>query len=145
MSSFCKCKSYSHFFQKKSSVLVYMPYFMISFNDTLLVFNSWALNGKFSIKRKKMYCTENLRKRWCMLSMCGKNFSRQYYGIFCLPTKYSLIFHANYRDNLHEIWKTTFKEKWEKCHQYVVCWICLEVVKVKKYHRIHTCIWYFIP
>ena len=47
MSSFCKCKSYSHFFSK--TITVYAKFHDQNFNDTLtmisLVLNNWAVFG----------------------------------------------------------------------------------------------------
>ena len=54
MSSFCKCKSYSHFFSKNISV--YAIFNDQSFNDTLTnAIVSFEQLGKFSLQDKQLF------------------------------------------------------------------------------------------
>ena len=58
MSSFCKCKSYSHFFSK--SISVYALFNDQSFNDTLtnniVALNNWALDTPLFYFKRQTKC-----------------------------------------------------------------------------------------
>ena len=79
-----------------------------------------------------------------MLSTLGKNFSRHHLKISLIfpenrfwhfmhivsnfPRKQVLTFHA-FCLKLHEMSNPVFWEKYEKCHQFVISWICPESSK----------------
>ena len=83
---------------------------------------------------------------YLMLSSLGKIFSRRHIEIFFLifPRKQGLTFLANCLHCRQYAWnvKSWFRVKIRKYHQFVVCWISLEKVKVKLsvgwscYHRL---------
>ena len=82
----------------------------------------------------------------CRLA-CWVNFSAD--DIF----KYFFLFFPENRpwyfmqivSHLHEMSEPIFWEKWEKCHQFVVCWICPECDNVQLVQRVRwSCTWIFI-
>ena len=67
----------------------------------------------------------------CLVSTLGKIFSRKHTEIYFLFFPDHKIWHfmqivSNIGDNLHKMSNAIFWEKWEKYHQFVICWISPE-------------------